>query len=41
MKKSYQALISEALKSWAGLAAEPVTQALVRRIVREELAAHR
>jgi uncharacterized protein (DUF4415 family) len=38
--KGYQTLINEALKSWLGLAAEPVTQELVRKIVREELAAH-
>jgi uncharacterized protein (DUF4415 family) len=38
--KGYQTLINEALKSYAGLAAEPVTQELVRKIVREELAAH-
>ncbi len=38
--KGYQTLINEALKSWLGLAAEPVTPELVRKIVREELAAH-
>jgi uncharacterized protein (DUF4415 family) len=38
--KGYQTLINEALKSWAGLAQEPVTRELVRKIVREELAAH-
>ena len=38
--KGYQTLINEALKSWVGLGAEPVTQDLVRKIVREELAAH-
>jgi uncharacterized protein (DUF4415 family) len=37
--KGYQTLINEALKSWAGLAPEPVTRELVRKIVREELAA--
>ena len=38
--KGYQTLINEALKSSLGLAEQPVTQDLVRRIVREELAAH-
>ena len=38
--KGYQTLINDALKSWVGLATEPVTQELVRKIVREELAAH-
>lgn len=38
--KGYQTLINEALKSYAGLAAEPLTRELVRKIVREELAAH-
>ena len=37
--KGYQTLINEALKSYVGLAEQPVTQELVRRIVREELAA--
>jgi len=37
--KGYQTLINEALKSHAGLAGQPVTEELVRRIVREELAA--
>lgn len=39
--KGYQTLINEALKSQVGLAEQPVTQDLVRRIVREELAASR
>lgn len=38
--KGYQTLINEALKSHLGLAEQPVTQDLVRKIVREELAAH-
>ena len=38
--KGYQTLINEALKAYLGLAEQPVTQALVRKIVREELAAH-
>lgn len=38
--KGYQTLINEALKSQLGLAEQPVTQELVRKIVREELAAH-
>jgi len=38
--KGYQTLINEALKSYLGLAEPPVTQELVRKIVREELAAH-
>jgi uncharacterized protein (DUF4415 family) len=38
--KGYQTLINEALKSCVGLSEQPVTQELVRRIVREELAAH-
>ncbi len=38
--KGYQTLINEALKSHLGLIAQPVTQDLVRKIVREELAAH-
>ena len=37
--KGYQTLINEALKSYLGLAEPPVTQDLVRKIVREELAA--
>ena len=35
----YQTLINDALKSYVGLTEQPVTQELVRRIVREELAA--
>jgi len=37
--KGYQTLINEALKSYVGLSEQPVTQELVRKIVREELAA--
>lgn len=37
--KGYQTLINEALKSSLGLTEQPVTQELVRKIVREELAA--
>ena len=37
--KGYQTLINEALKAYLGLAEPPVTQDLVRKIVREELAA--
>lgn len=37
--KGYQTLINEALKAHLGLGAQPVTQELVRKIVREELAA--
>jgi len=36
----YQTLINDALKSHLGLTEPPVTQELVRKIVREELAAH-
>jgi uncharacterized protein (DUF4415 family) len=38
--KGYQTLINEALKSYVGLTEQPVTQELVRKIVREELAAN-
>jgi uncharacterized protein (DUF4415 family) len=38
--KGYQTLVNEALKSYVGLGVVPVTQELVRKIVREELAAH-
>ena len=38
--KGYQTLINEALKAYLGLAEQPITQDLVRKIVREELAAH-
>src|SRR5471030_2343384 len=38
--KGYQTLINEALKAHLGLGDQPVTQELVRKIVREELAAH-
>lgn len=37
--KGYQTLINEALNSYLGLTEQPVTQELVRKIVREELAA--
>ena len=36
--KGYQTLINEAPKSHLGLAEQPVTRELVRKIVREELA---
>ena len=38
--KGYQTLINEALGSYLGLTEQPVTQELVRKIVREELAAN-
>lgn len=38
--KGYQTLINAALNSYLGFAEEPVTPDLVRKIVREELAAH-
>jgi uncharacterized protein (DUF4415 family) len=38
--KGYQTLINEALKSYIGLTEQPITQELVRKIVREELAAN-
>jgi uncharacterized protein (DUF4415 family) len=38
--KGYQTLINEALGTYLGLSEEPVTKELVRKIVREELAAH-
>jgi uncharacterized protein (DUF4415 family) len=38
--KGYQTLINDALKSYLGLTEEPITQELVRKIVREELAAN-
>ena len=38
--KGYQTLINEALKSYLGLTEQPLTQELVRQIVREELAAN-
>ena len=37
--KGYQTLINEALKSYLGLTEQPITRELVRKIVREELAA--
>ena len=36
--KGYQTLINEALNSYLGLMAKPVTEEMVRKIVREELA---
>ena len=38
--KGYQTLINDALNSYLGLVDPPVTKELVRKIVREELAAH-
>ena len=38
--KGYQTLINEALNSYLGLTEQAVTQDLVRKIVREELAVH-
>jgi uncharacterized protein (DUF4415 family) len=38
--KGYQTLINDALRSHLRLVDPPVTQELVRKIVREELAAH-
>ena len=38
--KGYQTLINEALKSYVGFGEGPITRKLVRKIVREELAAH-
>lgn len=38
--KGYQTLINDALKAHLGLSEQPVTQELVRKIVRDELAAH-
>ena len=38
--KGYQTLINEALNSYLGFTEQPVTQELVRKIVREELAVH-
>ena len=38
--KGYQTLINEALKSYLRITEQPVTQELVRKIVRQELAAH-
>jgi uncharacterized protein (DUF4415 family) len=39
--KGYQTLINDALKAHLRLTEPPVTQELVRKIVREELVAHR
>ena len=38
--KGYQTLINDALKAYLGLIEQPITQELVRKIVREELAAN-
>jgi uncharacterized protein (DUF4415 family) len=38
--KGYQTLTNEALNSYFGLTEQPLTQELVRKIVRDELAAH-
>lgn len=38
--KGYQTLINEALNAYLGITEQPVTQELVRKIVREELAAN-
>ena len=38
--KGYQTLINDALKSYLGLTEQPITQEIVRKIVREELASH-
>jgi uncharacterized protein (DUF4415 family) len=38
--KGYQTLINEALNSYLGLTEKPLTPELVRKIVREGLAAH-
>ena len=37
--RGYQTLINEALNAYLGIAEEPITREVVRRIVREELAA--
>ena len=37
--KGYQTLINDALKSYLGLTDQPITEELVRKIVRDELAA--
>lgn len=37
--KGYQTLINEALKCYVGLTEQPMTEDLVRKIVREELEA--
>lgn len=38
--KGYQTLINEALGTYLGVKDEPLTPALIRKIVREELEAH-
>jgi uncharacterized protein (DUF4415 family) len=37
--KGYQTLINDALNSYLGLTAKPLTEEMVRKIVREELSA--
>jgi uncharacterized protein (DUF4415 family) len=36
--KGYQTLINEALNSYLGMTAKPVTEEMIRKIVRDELA---
>jgi uncharacterized protein (DUF4415 family) len=38
--KGYQTLINEALNVYLGVAEEPITPDIIRKIVREELASH-
>lgn len=38
--KGYQTLINEALKSHVGVTEQPITREIIRKIVREELAAN-
>ena len=38
--KGYQTLINEALNVYLGIAEEPITPDVIRKIVREELASH-
>jgi uncharacterized protein (DUF4415 family) len=38
--KGYQTLINDALNSFLGLTVKPLTEEMVRKIVREELAGH-
>ncbi len=38
--KGYQTLINEALNVYLGVAEEPITPDVIRKIVREELASH-
>lgn len=39
--KGYQTLINDALNSYLGLTEKPLTEGIVRKIVREELSDHR